>query len=117
MKREIEVPKMTKEQKQEISKISKQFASGFKGMFDTINGTGWLIADPLSGYLSACGYKNKLGQLPANDLHPQVLVLTFSDGSKFIPAGGDLKAIDKRAKNWMWIDADDIGNIHDNENK
>jgi hypothetical protein len=95
--------KMTQQQKEEITKISKQFASSFKDTFGTINGTGWLIVDPLSGYLNSIGYENKLDQLPANDKHPQILIMTFNDGSKFIPAGGDLKFIDKSAKNWMWL--------------
>lgn len=94
---------ITKEQKQEITKISKQFAKGFSGTIGSINGSGWLIADPLSGYLNACGFENKLDQLPASDKHPQILILTFLDGSQFIPAGGDLKAINSKAKNWMWL--------------
>jgi hypothetical protein len=94
---------MTDEEKKQITKISKLFANGFKDTFGSINGTGWLIVDPLSGYLNACGFENKLDQLPANDKHPQVLIMTFKDGTVFIPAGKDLKATNKKAKNWTWI--------------
>lgn len=94
---------MTIEKQQEITKISKQFAEGFKSLFGGINGTGWLIVDPLSGYLNSIGFENKLHQLPESDKHPQILVMTFDDGSQFIPAGGDLKAVHKDAKNWMWL--------------
>lgn len=95
--------KLTDEQKMEIVKISKEFASGFTDIFPTINGSGWLIVDPLSGYLNFVGYENKLHQLPACEQYPLILIMTFKDGSQFIPAGEDLKPIDKRAKNWMWI--------------
>lgn len=95
---------MTTKQKQEIAKISKEFASGFKEMFGEINGTGWLIADPLSGYLSACGFEHTPKEFKACDLHPQILVFEFPDGSVFIPAGGDLKKLNPECKNWMWID-------------
>lgn len=94
---------MTTEQKKEITKISKQFASGFKPTFNSINQAGWLIVDPLSGYLNALGYENSLEQLPANDKHPQVLIMSFKDGAKFIPSGRDLKAIYPDAKNWLWL--------------
>lgn len=94
---------MTRGQKREITKISKQFAAGFKEMIPSINGSGWLIVDPLGGYLSAIGYENTLGELPATDQYPQILIITFKDGSQFIPAGADLKPINEKAKNWMWI--------------
>lgn len=94
---------MDNEQKKEIAKISKQFAGGFKSMFGSINGTGWLIADPLSGYLNAIGYTNKCYELPETDNYGQVLILEFNDGSKFVPAGGDLKHLYEKAKNWMWL--------------
>jgi len=94
---------MTKEQKSEITKISKEFASGFKEMFGTINNSGWLIVDPLSAYLNASGFKNKLDQMPENEKHPMVLIMTFEDGSQFIPAGGDLKPLQNKFKNWMWL--------------
>jgi len=93
---------MTDTQK-EISKISEQFASGFKETFGSINETGWLIVDPLSGFLSSLGYENTVDQLPENENHPQVLIITFKDGSRFIPAGADLNKVDKGFKNWMWI--------------
>jgi len=92
---------MTKEQKKEITKISQEFASGFKGTIDEINGSAWLIVDPLSAYLNTIGYENTLEQLPATDKQPQILIMNFKDGSTFIPAGGDLEHPD--AKNWMWI--------------
>lgn len=98
------MPKLTKEQRKEIERISKSFTKGFKPDFPNINGTGWLIVDPLSGYLNALGYENKLDQLPATSQHPQVLIMTFCDGSQFIPAGGDLKPIYAKAKNFMWLD-------------
>jgi hypothetical protein len=94
---------MTHEQKKEITKISKQFANGFKEIFGSINGTGWLIVDPLSGYLNAIGIENTPRQMPENEKHPQVLLLEFSDGSQFIPAGADLKPISEKFKNWMWL--------------
>jgi hypothetical protein len=94
---------MTQEIKDEITNISKEFASGFKDTIGEISGSGWLIVDPLSGYLNACGYENKLGEIPANNKHPQILIMTFTDGSKFIPAGGDLRPIHPEAKDWMWL--------------
>ena len=94
---------MENEEKVQITKISKEFASGFKDMLGEINGTAWLIVDPLSGYLNSIGYENKLGQLPATKKHGQILIITFKDGSQFIPAGADLKPIFNEAENWMWI--------------
>jgi hypothetical protein len=90
---------MNEKLKEEITRISKEFASAF----GPINGSGWLIVDPLSGYLNHIGHENKLDQLPATDKHPQVLIMTFKDGSQLIPAGGDLKKIHSEAENWMWI--------------
>jgi hypothetical protein len=94
---------MNKEKRQEITTISKRFAKGFKTTFPSINGTGWLIVDPLSGYLNACGIKNELKELPAKENQPQVLIMVFEDGDQFIPAGADLKYFDQTAKNWMWV--------------
>lgn len=94
---------MTEEQKKEITRIAIGFTKGFKGTFDKINGTGWLIVDPLSGYLNALGFKNTLWQLPETDKHPQVLIMQFEDGSQFIPSGGDLKPVHKDAHNWIWL--------------
>lgn len=91
---------MDKKQKEEIVRIGKEFAKDI-GM--PLNGSGWLIVDPLSGYLNYAGHENKLHQIPANEKHPQVLIMTFKDGSQLIPAGGDLKPIHKDAKNWMWL--------------
>lgn len=92
---------MTEQEKKEITKISKQFASGFKDTIGEIQGSAWLIVDPLSGYLNYLGYENTLEQLPPNDIHPMILIMTFKDGSKFIPAGSDMPL--PGGKNWMWI--------------
>ena len=95
---------MTQEEKKEISKISQSFAKGFKEMIGGINGSGWMIADPLSAYLNSCGFNNTLSQLKEKENHPLVLILCFEDGSVFIPAGADFKQVNPKAKNWMWID-------------
>lgn len=92
---------MTEQQKKEIEKIAKEFASGFKDTIGEIAGSGWLIVDPLSGYLNFCGYENKLDQIPAKENHPQILIMTFKDGTQFIPAGSDLPI--KGATDWMWL--------------
>jgi len=92
---------MTEQQKTEIEKIAKEFASGFKDTIGEIAGSGWLIVDPLSGYLNFCGYENKLEQIPAKENQPQILLMTFKDGTKFIPAGSDLPV--KGATDWMWL--------------
>lgn len=85
----------------EITSISKKFANGFKPEIKSISGSGFLIVDPLSAYLDFCGYENTVQEIASNEKHPQVLVITFENGNKFIPAGGDLDI--KGAKNWMWI--------------
>jgi len=90
---------MTNEQKKEIEKISKNFASGLN--IGEIAGSGWLIVDPLSAYLNACGFKNKLDQVPEKDGKPLVLIMTFKDGTQFIPAGSDLPV--NGATDWMWL--------------
>ncbi len=96
---------MNEAEKKKITKIAKQFASGFKPDIPSINRSGWLIVDPLSGYLSAVeGIENKLQELPATEKHPQVLVMIFKDGTRFVPAGGDLKPLGESAHNWMWVD-------------
>ena len=92
---------MTEQQKEEIEKISREFASGFKNEIGSIAGSGWLIVDPLSGYLNFCGYENTLQEMPKNDKHPQILVMEFKDGTQFIPAGSDLPL--KGASDWMWL--------------
>lgn len=92
---------MKTEQKEEIEKISKKFASAFKDDIGSIAGSGWLIVDPLSGYLNFCGYKNISQEMPENGKHPQILVMTFRDGTQFIPAGSDLPI--KGASDWMWL--------------
>lgn len=94
---------MKQKERKEIVKIAKQFVSGFKTKFPAINGTGWLIVDPLSGYLNVVGYENTLDQLPPNETHGLVLVIVFKDGSRLIPAGGDLKGINPKAENYMWV--------------
>lgn len=91
---------MTEETKKEILDISKEFA---KGLGIPLNGSGWLILDPLSGYLNFLGYKNKLSQLPASEKHPQILFMTFEDGTDLMPAAADLKGVFKDAENWMWL--------------
>lgn len=94
---------MTQEQKNEITKIAKEFASPFKESIGEIAGSGWLIVDPLAGYLNFIGFKNTLKQLPANNNHPQVLIITLQDGTRFCPAGSDLKKLYPSAKDWMWL--------------
>lgn len=94
---------MSEELKTEIDGASKEFASGFKDTIGDIAGSGWLIVDPLSGFLNACGYKNKLMEIPASEKHPQVLIIIFDDGTQFIPAGSDLGLTG--SKDWMWINA------------
>lgn len=91
---------MTNKQKKEITKISQQFT---KGLGFPINGSGWVVVDPLSAYLSAIGHENTLSQLMPTDKNPLVLVMEFPSGEKFIPAGEDLKRLHPDAKNWMWI--------------
>lgn len=94
--------KMKQEEKKKIETICKDFASGFEPDIP-LNGSGWLIVDPLSGYLSEIeGIKNEPVEYPATDERPQVLILKFPDGTKLIPAGADLGI--KGATNWMWID-------------
>jgi hypothetical protein len=95
---------MSNEQKLEITRIAKEFASSFKDTVGEIAGSGWLIVDPLSGYLNFIGHEHTLSQLPANDKHPQILIMTFPDGTTFIPSGSDLKAVYSRSEDWMWID-------------
>lgn len=92
---------MNDQQKAEITKISQEFASSFEDTIGKIAGSEFFIVDPLSGYLNFIGYENRLEQIPATEKHPQVLIMTFRDGSKFIPAGSDLPNPD--AKDWMWL--------------
>jgi len=92
---------MTEQQRTQVTKIAKEFT---KGIDIPINGSGWLVVDPLSGYLNACGFKNTLMEMPKNDKHPQVLIIVFKDGDQFIPSGKDLSPINKAFKNWMWLD-------------
>ena len=94
---------MTKNDRLAITKISKDFALGFKDTIPSIEKSGFLIADPLSAFLNSIGCINILTQLPARNESPQILILTFEDGWQFIPAGSDLKNVHKQAKNWMWL--------------
>lgn len=94
---------MTTEQKLKIQEISKSFASCFKDTIGEIAGSGWLIVDPLSGYLNFLGHENVPKELPSCDKHGQILILEFSAGTQFIPAGSDLKAIHPGATDWLWI--------------
>ncbi len=99
---------LTKQEISDITKASKSFASGFKDIIPSINNSGWLIVDPLSAYLNACGYKNELKQYAANEKHPLVLLMQFESGEIFIPAGADLKPINTKMKNWFWLTQDNI---------
>lgn len=92
---------MEEEVKNEIEKISKEFASGFKPEIDEIAGSGWLIVDPLSGFLNASGFENELKKLPPTDTQPLVLVMIFKDGTQFIPAGSDLNI--QGTTDWLWL--------------
>lgn len=96
---------MTTEQQQQITQIAKEFAAPFKDTVGEIAGSGWLIVDPLSGYLNSIGYHNIPHQLPATKQHPQVLLLEFADGSHLIPAGSDLQKVAEGAHDWMWLPA------------
>jgi len=91
------------ENKADITKMAQEFSEPFYENFGSINNTGWLIVDPLAGYLGFCGWENKLHEMPDCEQHPQVLIITFEDGSQFIPAGADLKGIHEGFENWMWI--------------
>jgi len=91
---------MKKEDQEEITEISKEFALGFKDTIGEIAGSGMLIVDPLGGYLDFVGYKNKLYRLPARTEGLEVLVIRFEDGSQFIPAGSDLPL--EGAHDWLW---------------
>lgn len=84
--------------REEITKISKEFA---EGLGIEITGSGWLVVDPLSGYLNACGFKNTLHHLPETDERPLILIMQFEDGSKFVPSGSDIPI--EGATNWLWI--------------
>jgi hypothetical protein len=93
---------MTTELKNEIENISKEFT---KGMGIEIKGSTWLVVDPLSAYLNACGYKNELKQLPEKEKRPLVLMIIFEDGTQFIPAGSDLNNNGITSMtDWFWLD-------------
>lgn len=91
---------MERIEQERIVKICKEFASGFDF---PINGSAWLICDPLSAYLETIeGIENYLMQLPEKDGIPQIMILNFPDGSQLIPAGKDLGI--ECAENWLWIE-------------
>lgn len=92
---------MTQKRKDEITEISKEFHSGMIDLFPTIAGSGWMVVDPLSAYLNTCGFLNTLVQLPTNEERPLILVMQFSDGTQFIPAGSDLPM--DGVTDWLWI--------------
>lgn len=94
---------MTEELKNEITRISKEFAKGLEGTFDTINEGAWLIVEPLSAYLNALGYHNRLDQIPAKEDRPIILILTFKDGIRFVPTGKDLEKDFTGATNYLWL--------------
>ena len=82
--------------KNEILEISKEFA---KGLDIPLKNSTWLICDPLSAYLNACGFKNKLQSYDANEEHCQVLILDFGFDI-LVPAGSDLNK--KEITDWFW---------------
>jgi hypothetical protein len=90
---------MTDKLKNKIEEISKEFT---KGLGIDIKGSGFLVVDPLSAYLSMLGYENKLEQLPEKGERPLVLIMVFKDGTKFIPSGSDIDH--EGAKDWLWLD-------------
>jgi len=98
---------MNQEKKSEIEKIAKEFASGFD---IEIKGSGWLIVDPLSAYLNTCGFKNSLGQIPATDETPLILIMTFEDGTRFIPAGSDITVDGFTFPDWCWVSTENYIN-------
>ena len=59
-----------------------------------------MICDPLSAYLNALGFENKLKSYDANKEHCQVLLLDFSFDI-LIPAGSDLNK--KEITDWFWV--------------
>ena len=93
---------MTSKQKLEIENISKSFAMQFEDTVGEISESGWLIVDPLSGYLNFCGFDNELHEIPKRGKQQQILIMTFKDGTRFIPAGSKLPI--EGATDWLWID-------------
>lgn len=84
----------------EITQISKDFAKGMFGS-EPIGGLSVLLTDPLAGYLSFLGFENKVFQVPHPIDKTPVLIIEFSDGSRFIPTGSDLSV---EAGDFFWID-------------
>ena len=85
--------------KKQILEISKKFV---KGLNIPLKNSTWLICDPLSGFLNACGFKNELQSYDGNEEHCQVLLLDFGFDI-LIPSGSDLNK--KEIKNWFWVSA------------
>lgn len=94
---------MKEETRKEITKISKEFADAMlEG--ESIDGTSWLVVDPLSGFLNAAGYKNELHSIPnPKDKNEVVLVMTFECGDQFIPTGKDLESKFPGIDNYFWL--------------
>jgi hypothetical protein len=93
---------MNTEQKNEITKISKGFADGMlEGA--PIDGTSWMVVDPLAGYLSCLGYENTLSQIPHPVDGTPVLIIEFKDGAKFMPTGKDLQTLHQDFDNYQWL--------------
>ena len=105
--KQLKAKDMTQKDKNEITRISKEFAQPILEGFglSSINGSGWVVVDPLSAYLNACGWKNELKQIPASDKNPLILIMAFKAGGIFIPAGGDMAPNDEGLAfhNWQWI--------------
>ena len=96
---------MNNREKNEITKIAKEFLAGMTGTtFNSINETGWLLVDPLSSYFHSIGIDHTIVEIPAKNDRPTVLILVFMNGDYFIPTGGDLVSILPDAKNFMWLD-------------
>lgn len=93
---------MTKEEKIRITEISKGFFEGFKPEITEIAGTGWIVVDPLSGFLNSMGFKHELKQLIPKDGRPLILVMVFEDEIFFVPAGSDLGL--SGCGDWLWLD-------------
>ena len=80
--------------KKEILEISKEFAKGLNIPIKNIT------CARLSGYLTACNFKNKLQSYDENEEHCQVLLLDFGFDI-LIPAGSDLNK--KEITDWFWV--------------
>lgn len=91
--------RMVKSRRDEITRISKEFASSFPW---PIEDSGFFIVDPLSAFLNTLGYENRLSQIPASDGQKQTLIMEFKGCQDvFIPGGSAIDHVD--AANWMWL--------------